>query len=244
MHVLVTRPRPAALRTAKALKAAGHLALIAPVIEIVATGARLPEGRFDAVIASSENAFVHPRDLRPILHLPLYAVGETTAEAGRTIGFREVKVAEGDAVSLARLIGRSLPQRSRLLALVGRDRTESFDSTLTQANYVIAACMRYCADALETLPEQAAEALSGGTLDACLHYSGRSAAIAFELADRAGLGDPMRALIHVAISPGVARVIERHGGRDIRTATSPAEAPMLACLDTGNPDTGRHAAHD
>lgn len=237
--VLVTRPRPAALRTAKALKVLGYEALIAPVIEIVATGARLPEGRFDAVIASSENAFVRPRDLRPILHLPLYAVGETTAEAGRVVGFGTVAVAQGDAVSLARLIGRSLPQRSRLLALVGRDRTESFDSTLAQANYVIAACMRYCADAVETLPEAAAAALSSGTVDACLHYSSRSAAIAFELADRAGLGDAMRSLAHVAISPGVAGIVERNGGRDIRTATSPAEGPMLACLNTG-----RHAAQD
>ena len=53
MRVLVTRPRAQAEATAARLAALGHVALVAPLLEIVRTAERPPRGPFDAVIAGS-----------------------------------------------------------------------------------------------------------------------------------------------------------------------------------------------
>jgi uroporphyrinogen-III synthase len=52
MRVLVTRPAREAESTARRLQARGHQAVVAPVLEIVRTGFTLPEGPFDAVLAT------------------------------------------------------------------------------------------------------------------------------------------------------------------------------------------------
>ena len=52
-RVLVLRAREDAERTASRLRAMGFTPLLSPVLEIVGTGAAIPRGPFDAVLATS-----------------------------------------------------------------------------------------------------------------------------------------------------------------------------------------------
>ncbi len=57
MLVLVTRALDEGMRTAAALAARGHNAILSPVLEMVPTGAEWPAGVVDGALATSAQAF-------------------------------------------------------------------------------------------------------------------------------------------------------------------------------------------
>ena len=59
--VLVTRPLPAATRTADRLRVQGYVPLLLPLTEIVPLNPTVPEGTFNAFVATSANALVHAK---------------------------------------------------------------------------------------------------------------------------------------------------------------------------------------
>ena len=128
MAILVTRPHPDNEATAAALRGRGHEVLLAPMLrfEAMASSEHLDAG-YDTVIATSANA-LRTIDLagHALLAVPLFAVGEHTAEAARVAGFAKVTSADGDADALrdllrARVKAKKLKRSSRLLYLAGAD---------------------------------------------------------------------------------------------------------------------------
>ena len=84
VRIAVTRPEGAAAGFAAELAVRGHEAVLAPLLEIHSLGADLPElGRFQALLATSANAFVDCRPDSLAGGLPVYAVGAATAEAAQ-----------------------------------------------------------------------------------------------------------------------------------------------------------------
>ena len=93
--------------------------------------------------------------------------------------------------------------------------------------------------ALEIVETYAAEArkrwsskeiqLLGGC-GAALHYSRRSAGLAVELAERAGMGDLLKRMSHICISADTAGPIQAAGAVDVRIAARPDEASLFAML--------------
>ncbi|EMD83981.1 uroporphyrinogen-III synthase [Pacificimonas flava] len=94
MRILVTRPAAQAAATAARLRAAGHEAMIAPLVEVRPVRWTLPQGAFDALVATSANAFLAGMPV-PLPDLPLYAVGKATATAARAAGFTDVRTGPG-----------------------------------------------------------------------------------------------------------------------------------------------------
>src|ERR1700716_4366021 len=126
MAVLVTRPEPDNETTAAALRAKGFAVLLAPMLQFEPVAFHDDaDARYGAVIVSSANALrAIEADLAGsrLLSLPLFAVGERSAEAARRAGFRDVTVAEGNAAALRDLIiasvrGQTLRKASTLLYL-------------------------------------------------------------------------------------------------------------------------------
>jgi uroporphyrinogen-III synthase len=110
--VWVTRTQPGADRTARAVEALGHEAVVAPVLEVVPLPADFNGIRFDAVIFTGGNAldaFCRLSDRRDVT---AWCVGDTTAEAARAQGFQTVMNAEGDAEALFKLIKAKAPRDS------------------------------------------------------------------------------------------------------------------------------------
>ena len=111
MRVLVTRPEPDAAYEAELIAARGHQPVLAPLLEIEFCKAALPLAGAHGLIVTSRNALralaAHP-DRATASKLPLYAVGEATAEAASELGFAEVVAGPGTAAALARLIAREV----------------------------------------------------------------------------------------------------------------------------------------
>lgn len=225
MRVLVTRARDDAERTAERLAALGHDALIAPVLRIVPTGDPVPVAPYDALIVTSAHATEALSVLRE-KSLPVFAVGERTAEAVRAAGFASVATAEGDAASLSILIRDRLQTPATLLHVTGRHHKEQPAASLRAAGFRVETWETYVAEAAETLPQAAVEALRTGQIGAVLHYSRRSAELFVRLARRAGLQAAILDCQHLCLSADVAAPLLA-AGAVARVADQPTEAALL-----------------
>lgn len=124
-HVLVLRPQPGADSTVERARALGLEAIAIPLFEAEAEGWDAPEaGAFDGLLLTSANAARMGGDgLKALRALPVYAVGEATAEAAREAGFDVA--ATGDA-GVDQLLA-SIEPDLKLLHLCGADRREPED---------------------------------------------------------------------------------------------------------------------
>ncbi len=236
MQVLLTRAADEASRSALKLVAAGHSALLSPVLEMVPTGAEWPPGVIDAVIATSAQAFELFSDAPdwPLPEarrlMPLYLVGERTREAARERGFEGPATIEPDAKELAAKVAASLPPGSRVVYLAGRDRKPDLERNLTDAGQTIEVVEVYAAQAAEGLSESAIAALEAGAIGAVLHYSRRSTEIFLALAQGAGLD--IRNTTHVAISQDAAVPLWDARCSEVHVAEKPNEQAMIAAVST------------
>ncbi len=230
MRVLVTRAKDDAERTAQKLAALGHEALIAPLIRIAPTGDPAPAEHHDALIVTSAHAVEAVSSLGE-KGGPVFAVGERTAQALRGAGFSSVRVAEGDAVSLARLIRKSLPPDLALLHVTARHHKDEPGASLKEAGFRVLSWEAYEAKAEENMPVAAMEALRSGQIGAALHYSHRSADLFIRAADRAGLTSCLRICPHLCLSADVAAPFEAVGA-SVLVAGEPSEDALLALLRT------------
>lgn len=115
--LVIVRPEPGASRTAEQARRFGLEPRVMPLFEAVALDWTAPEpSQFDALVITSANAIRLGGDqLHRLRHLPVHAVGETSAAAARAAGFAIASVGDGGAEAMA------LPAGQRLLHLAGRD---------------------------------------------------------------------------------------------------------------------------
>src|SRR5262249_49251548 len=143
-----------------------------------------------ALIATSRNAIralvLHPqRD--EALKIPLFAVGDATADAARALGFGDVVTGPGRAAELGALIARSAsPERGPLLHLAGDTLAFDLNSALKAQGFAMRKAVVYRAVPVETLPGQALELLETRRIDGVILMSPRTAGIFAALLDQHG----------------------------------------------------------
>jgi uroporphyrinogen-III synthase len=230
MRLLVTRPADQAEQTAQKLRTLGHLPIVAPVLEIAPTGAPLPQGGFDLVLATSAQALARVALTAELLGLPLACVGEKTAGAARTAGF-SVLYAAPDAEALADFLRMGGVAKSALY-LAGHERRASLEDTLRAAGWRIEIVETYAAQAVQAWPADLRAALDAGEIDGVLHYSPRSAALALALIGR----EPARRLRHFCISSAVAAVCRDWAPESaVFAAFHPDEEALITLLGAEGP---------
>lgn len=231
MRVLITRPLPDGERTAAALRAKGHDVMLTPLMQVRPVPAVL-SGDWAAVIITSANAVLAltAAQLAPLLKLPLYAVGERSADAARTAGFREVRTAQGDASALIRLIDERYANESAShLYLAGVDRAADIAGALAGKG-IKATTVEVYRTMTTGFPSELLTAIERSRLDAALHFSRRSAENFVIGAKTAGLLAPALALRHLCLSVQVAEPLTAAGAPNVAVARRPDEASLLALL--------------
>lgn len=252
MSILVTRPEPGASRTVATLTAMGKTALAAPLFEIVLTAQPRPSGRFAALLVTSQNgaAGLSPASSGLAADLPVFAVGDRTAQALRDAGFTDVTSASGDQKALTRLVLARLSTRYRVLLATGEDHKEGLPAAFAAAGHELAVWLRYKAEAVAKLPDEAREALRAGQIDVALHYSRRASETLLSLAAAEGLGDALARMRHLCLSQDVAAPLQDVGLAKVEIAAHPDEDSLLALVDAGpkdalpSMDAGVHAVSE
>ena len=202
MRVLITRPRADGQAIAARLVAAGHVPLLAPLLEPRwFDGAPLDLAGIDAILATSANgvrALMRRTDRRDI---PIFAVGPQTTEEARAAGFARIENADGDAKALAAAVPRWLADGA-LLHVCGEQNEGALAETLTAKGYAVRREILYAVEA-RPLPQDALGALQDGAVDAALFFSPRSARIFMAQAGHA----PLKTVSALCISAATAAVL-------------------------------------
>jgi uroporphyrinogen-III synthase len=232
VRLLVTRPEPDAERTAAALRARGHVALIVPLLRIEPLQhAEIGSGPFDALLVTSANAAAgHHARFAQLRALPVFAVGDRSAQAMRTAGFAEVISAQGDVGDLAALVAPRLKTGASLLYLAGADRTGDLAGVLSGRGFKVKTAVVYRAVPTGALLPAAVAAMAEG-VEGVLHFSRRSSDAYVDAARAGGLQDrAIRGLVHFCLSAQAAEPLIRAGAGDTRVAPEPTEAALLALI--------------
>jgi uroporphyrinogen-III synthase len=224
MRVLVTRPAEDSARTADALRAAGHDAVVVPLFDIQPIAHTVPK-HVDAFIATSANALRHAW-LTPVHSTtPVYTVGDATAAVAEQAGFSSIHSARGDSADLATLVRGALKANARIGYFAGIPRQDDALQALSD-QFTLLTLETYRTLAAIRLPDAISSGLISGHVDAVLHFSPRSAQIFDDLVEEAGLFVEADRILHVFISRGAE--IPRFTRRKI--AVRPNLAAMIAAL--------------
>ena len=237
MAVLVTRPEPDNEATAGALRARGFAALLAPLLHFQPLPFRAdPAVRYRGVIVTSANALraiaQHPWR-EQLCGLPLFAVGERSAEAARASGFTRVTAAGGDVAALRRLIGKHAgrDRGAPLLYLAAADPSSDLGAELAKEQVAVATLTVYRMVMADELPADARAAFTQQTIEAVLHYSRRTAQAFAAAVRQAGLEVAALGVPQVCISEAVARALREAGAPRVVAAERKQEAAMLDSLE-------------
>jgi uroporphyrinogen-III synthase len=227
-RVALFRARKDAMASAARLRRLGFSVACLPVIEIKAQAVRPRQSRYDAVTATSANAFLGDglRDTSS----PLYVVGVRAGRAAKTRGWRLASPPAPDAARLTETLRDSLKPGASVLYLAGRDRKGAIEAAL-KGVFALEIVEAYAAEAREAWSRAEWHALASCV--AALHYSRRSAGLAATLAKISGAEARFLELRHVCLSHDVAEPLEAAGAVRIAIAETPDEAGLFRALSRG-----------
>lgn len=235
MRLLLTRPGEDGERSADLLRAHGHDVVCEPLLRIKARGgATLDLSGAQGLLATSANGVraVAGLAMAEALALPLYAVGDATARAGREAGFAQVTSAGGDVNALAALVCERVdPAHGRLIHVAASTRAGDLKGVLTGHGYVVDIAVLYESEAVTALSRDTQAKLQAGHFDAVLLYSPRTARIYAGLVVAADIRLPGD-LMHACLSPAVAEALRALdlAPRQIAVARRPTQDELIAVL--------------
>jgi len=238
MAVLVTRPVPDNQRTAAALLARGYHAVLSPMLRFEALAFQDDGAVCDGIILTSANAVRalrrHPATER-LLDLPVFAVGDQTAEAAQQGGFRNVISAKGDAEALSELIVKTaaagkLKKGAALCYFAGADRARDLSDDLGAHGFEVTTRTVYRMAPVRDLSPEVSGAFASGEIDVVLHYSRRTARAFLAAARTDGVEISALALPQCCISDAVAAVLREAGATQVIVARTPDEDAVIDAL--------------
>jgi uroporphyrinogen-III synthase len=220
LRVWVTRSQPGAEATAARLGDSGFAAVVRPVLETQALAIEPPDlTDVDALAFTSGAAVTAFAALTPRRDLPVFAVGDATAERAQAAGFVDVQSAAGDAQALAAAIAAA-PRRPRLILHPAALEPAADLVALLDALGVSARGLAV----YRTIPTGLTQAPAN--IDALLIHSPKAARLVAGLVGRATAAT----LFAYAISPAAAAPLREAGFARLITAARPDEASLLKLL--------------
>jgi uroporphyrinogen-III synthase len=207
MKVWVTRAEPGAGRTAAKLRDLGHEAVVAPLLRTRSLPVSIELTGVGALAFTSSNGVRAFAALSSDRSLPVFAVGDATADAALKAGFGDVTSADGDVEALAALVANNRDRfTGEVLAPGAKERAGDLRGARLLAVY-------------ETVAT-GAELPAG--VDTVLVHSPKAAALLARC--------DVSALTVLAISEAAARPLANTPLKRLAWAARPDEAALLALL--------------
>lgn len=230
MKVLITRPEPDASAFAALCASRGLAPVVAPLMEIAILKQEIGLSGVGALVFTSANgvrAFAANSAER---NLPVFAIGQASAEAARAEGFSSVTTAGGDIGALSQLIvRRKAALNGAVLHIAGTHRAGDLVEALAKAGLNARRDVFYEARAVGALPDAARAALDGAAhTDWVALFSPRSAALFVSLVYDAGLIGALSGVRAACLSAAVA---EKAGAADWKSIEIAAESSAAAMTE-------------
>lgn len=238
MKLIVTRPEADARELIATLADNNIEALCAPLMDIVfRQNVDIPELNYQAVLATSANGVraIASHGMFDVLkNVPLFAVGEASAQKAHEVGFAIVHTASGDLAGLADLVRQELAvDMGPLLYASGNKIAGDLAGILGGDGYDVHRVVFYDALARPTLDPQALEALNDQSVDGVILMSPRTAKIWCDNIMQSGRALLSPKLTYYCLSRAVADVINKGlptDGSRILVSTTPTKAALLKLI--------------
>ncbi|MAU41212.1 MAG: uroporphyrinogen-III synthase [Kordiimonas sp.] len=232
MRFLLTRPREDSEKLARNLTRLGHSSLIDPLITIEPCGpGKINLSLYEAVLLTSANgarALARTTDKRDI---PLFAVGEATANAARAAGFTTIQTAGGDVHTLTQLVSHSLsPQSGPLLHVAGKTIAGDLQGQLKKWHFQVDRIVLYTARPADSFSTATIDELHKGSLNSIVFYSPRTARIFKKLITQYDLGHRLATISALCLSHAVVEQLKPLTFKDVITADNPTTQALFAPL--------------
>ena len=216
-----------------------------PMLELYAPpGDRPQQARvLQAILVTSRQALTwlaggaeHDPALR---QLPLFAVGDRTADCAREAGFTNVTSAGGDAKDLLALVRAKRPAGDALLFPTARGQGAWLANSLRDAGYTVHFHWVYSATRPRDMPAAGLAALEAGNLAAALYFSTETARN-FAILCPVRLHPRLGAVRALAISPSVAGALAGMPWHSVEIAERADADAMLSLLLRHDITQGNH----
>ncbi|WP_025897231.1 uroporphyrinogen-III synthase [Sneathiella glossodoripedis] len=196
MKLLVTRPLSASTELAATLMERGHSVICSPLLTVKFNeNVALTFDGVQGLVVTSMNGVQGLARNTTERELPLYCVGDKTAQVSSELGFKNVHSANGDVNSLFDLVVREVdPSRGTLLHLGGARLAGDLKGLLEKAGYKYQREILYEAIDASKLNSNAVEAILDGSLNGVLLFSPHTAKVFCKLIDEPDLKAQIRHL--------------------------------------------------
>lgn len=131
----ITRTEPDNARTAERLLEMGCGVLTVPVLSTCALQWHWPAEMPEAVVFTSPNGVRYHQPRPELLDHPIFTVGDRTALAASSVGYRDVRSADGDVRNLEYLICSAMPPEGTILHLCARQPAGDLVGNLNRVGY-------------------------------------------------------------------------------------------------------------
>ena len=232
--ILVTRPIDVAKKMAEHLRSEGFECVLDPMlIPVRAENVTfMDRGAEDGFIFSS------PRGVRYFveaasnlnLDLPVWCVGDKTAEMARQNGFTNIHAGEGDSFDLADLIVAESKTPAKLLHPCGADVQNRFYKTLKTADIEVVPLQVYTMETAPRMQEDALVKIRTDDVYAVLFFSTRTAEALLKLAAQQHISSHTKNMIAVCIRQNVANALEAKDWSAIAVSQEKTEDSMIETL--------------
>ncbi len=228
MQVLVTRPEPDASEFAALCRENGLAPVLCPLMEVVFETAAVDLSGVGALAFTSANGVRAYLANSADKSLPVFAVGEATAQTASDAGFNEVKIAAGDIEALAGLIGEHRDSLSgEVLHIAGAARTGDLIAALNAQRIAARRMTLYAANEVAALLPDALSLSPSGWVAL---FSPRTAALFAKLVESAGAGERFGNMRAACLSDAVAEAAGAMAWRSVHVAGARNAAAMIVLM--------------
>lgn len=234
MHILITRPKEDAGALAATLTTRGIEVTVEPLLTI--QPAALPPidlTGVQALLFTSANGVRCFAAANSQRNLKVFAVGDSSAQAAKNCGFKNIESASGDVVTLAALVTKRLNiADGALLHAAGSSLAGDLKGQLEAAGFSVRRISLYdSVPATELSPGTLVNLRLGG-IDAIVLFSPRSARTFAELWQKAdGEKGGLRNVAALCLSAAVAQEVKHLDWQRVEVATRPDTGALLALID-------------
>jgi len=239
--VLITRPEPAGAELAARLKKEGFTVFEAPLSRYVPEKADLSMLAGCQALAFTSGHAVEMFAVQSSQRdLPVFTVGDVTAQKAREAGFKFVLSAGGNAQDLADVLRRRQAELGigKILHVSGSDTAHNLGALLADSNIAVARAVVYRVEFAEALPDDIAKALQNGRITTVLLFSALTARQLTALLSRPDLAGVSEKLEAVCMSERVAVELRGYPWRALSIAKDPTVEAMLDILRSDGPADG------
>jgi uroporphyrinogen-III synthase len=222
VRILVTRPEPAATRTADKLKALGHVPVTLPLARArhdpqaalrALKGNVASRGTASAQIIAVTSAEALRAleslgdELHPHLDRPVFAVGQATASAASAIGFRNITIGEGNGADLGSAIARTPEATRGVTYLAGRPRARGLEDRLAAEGIPVSIAVCYTMQPLVHDRRVVEAVMRPAPPEGVLVYSAETARALLSLLESHGLTDTAADMVWYPLSAAIAAAL-------------------------------------